>query len=369
MKNKQRNASFELLRMISMCMVIVLHALDKSKILASTEGGVNHIISWILESLCIQAVNVYVLISGYFLVKSRFKTTRLVELICQVLFYSVIGLFVGLSFNLFEPGYINNYTLFEFFFPIHANKYWFITKYIIMYLFSPVLALAVNKMSQKKLSLIIIFLVIYESVVKSISPIIFVPDNLGYDALWFMILFLIAGYIRLYGLKAVDTKGKAIGLYVIGAALIFAENEVVSVLNQRTGHFAELKKVAFNYNHIFALLSSIGLFMIVVNGKKIEGKIADIICAVSPMTLGVYLFHENPAIRFKWQEIFGLYDAYTKLSLRFILCLLGAVICMFIVGMCFDFVRKCIFDLIKKLTGRMKITAWLNKLDGIINEE
>ena len=366
---KERNASFELLRILSMCMVIMLHALDKSGILASDNHNANFYISWILEALSIQAVNLYVLISGYFLVQARFKTGRLLELICQVLFYSLIGLGVGLSFNLFDPGYINNFTLFEFLFPIHADKYWFVTKYIIMYLFSPVLAIAVKKTSQKQLGAIILLLLIYESLIKSICPIVFIPDKKGYDALWFMILFLIAGYIRLYGLKFIDSKGKGLVAYFGGALLIVLETLLVALVNEKTGHFAEIKRVALDYNHVFVLISSIGLFVAFVKGKEIHGKAGTVICALSPMTLGVYLFHENPAIRFKWQQILGLSSAFEESVLKYLLILFLTVIGVYICGTAFDFVRKCIFDLVKKLCCKWKINLWLANMDGIINGE
>lgn len=369
MKTKERNASFELLRIISMCMVIVLHALDKSKILSSDNHNINYYISWGLEALCIQAVNVYVFISGYFLVKSRFRTSKLIELVCQVLFYSLIGLLVGKAFNLFEAGYLNNFTVFEFFFPIHADKYWFVTKYIIMYMFSPLLALAVNKMSQKQLQLVISLLLVYESVIKSLCPIVFIPDKKGYDALWFMLLFLIAGYIRLYGLKTVNSKGKGLILYFAGALLIMLETFAVAFVNEKTGHFAELKRVAMDYNHIFVLISSLGLFMAVVHGKEIKSKAGKVICALSPMTLGVYLFHENPAIRFKWQAFFGLYESFEGSLVGYLIALLTAIISIYALGTAFDFVRKCVFDLVKKFTCKTKIMQGLNKMDGYINGE
>lgn len=47
-------------------------------------------LAWGMESLAIVAVNVYMLISGYFLTEGRFRTGRLIQLICQVLFYSIL---------------------------------------------------------------------------------------------------------------------------------------------------------------------------------------------------------------------------------------------------------------------------------------
>ena len=89
---KKRMANIELLRMVSMMMVVMLHYLGKGELLPATTGAmnINGYVAWGMESLCIVAVNVYMLISGYFLVESGFKVHRIVELLCQVLFYTIL---------------------------------------------------------------------------------------------------------------------------------------------------------------------------------------------------------------------------------------------------------------------------------------
>lgn len=71
----KRLANFELLRCIAMMMVVVLHFLGKSGILAplsQTSLAGYEYLAWGVESLCIVAVNVYMLISGYFLTEAIF---------------------------------------------------------------------------------------------------------------------------------------------------------------------------------------------------------------------------------------------------------------------------------------------------------
>ena len=67
MKTKsKRLANIELLRIIAMLMVVMLHYLGKGELLptVSLRMDVTGYVAWILESLSIVAVNVYVLISG-----------------------------------------------------------------------------------------------------------------------------------------------------------------------------------------------------------------------------------------------------------------------------------------------------------------
>ena len=63
-----RNSAIELLRIFAMCGVVMLHYNNES-----AGGGflyaqnINRIVLMLLESVCICAVNLYVLLSGYYL--------------------------------------------------------------------------------------------------------------------------------------------------------------------------------------------------------------------------------------------------------------------------------------------------------------
>ena len=70
MKNSKRNVSLDLLRIIAMIMIVTLHVLGKGNGFAITDPVIR-MFSWTLESLCIVSVNLYVLISGYFLLDSN----------------------------------------------------------------------------------------------------------------------------------------------------------------------------------------------------------------------------------------------------------------------------------------------------------
>ena len=78
--NNSRNANIELLRMLSMFMVLVLHALRWSGALDYT-SGMHYWAYWWLEALSIVAVNVFMLISGYFQIYGRFKTKSVLKIL------------------------------------------------------------------------------------------------------------------------------------------------------------------------------------------------------------------------------------------------------------------------------------------------
>lgn len=370
---KKRNPAFEGLRILSMIMVIVLHGLGKGGLLKSmSDGGVNGYICWLLEALCISAVNVYVLISGYFLVKSKFHTGRLIELFLQTLFYSIIGLFVGILINTIDKSSINAYEAVRYVFPLHNNTYWFVSKYIVMYMFMPLLSRATIRMNEKQLRLVIAILLIYECVIKSICPQLLINETRGYDIVWFLVLFTVAAYIRLYGIKWFDRTCKGVIVYFAGVIMIFVEELALQTVSAKTGHFVDILKISYDYNHIFVLISAIGIFMAfkcLSEKVNTESRASKVICALSPMTLGVYLVHENPAIKFEWPKWFKIPENAGKNPFVFVVTFILSVLAVYVIATAIDFIRKLIFDFVKKYLKKTGLHKKLEDLDGVINAE
>jgi len=156
-----RMANLELLRCIAMMLVIVLHFLGKGGLLADLTGeklGTAGTVAWLLESFAIVAVNVYMLISGYFLCTSSFKLSRLLQLLLQILFYSVFfGLVGALTGVLTEVSFDTHYLL-TLVFPVAMEHYWFMTAYVFLYLLLPFVGPAVQRMSKKQMQYAIGFL-------------------------------------------------------------------------------------------------------------------------------------------------------------------------------------------------------------------
>ena len=87
----KRKTNIELLRIISMFMIVVYHYCCHGYLIREVgTAGYNTPILWLIYTFCYSAVNIYVLISGYFLCKSEFKWKKVLKIYIEVLFYSVI---------------------------------------------------------------------------------------------------------------------------------------------------------------------------------------------------------------------------------------------------------------------------------------
>ena len=169
-----------------MFMVVILHYLNKGQAVASLaeDTTVLNMVLWFLEALCIVTINLYVLISGYFLVETKWKISRLISLWFQVMFYSLGVPVVCLALGMGKVEQWGVYDWINVLFPIQMEHYWFITAYVVMYLFVPVLSMGVKKLTKTQHGLVIVGMLLVFSIPKSILPIGIPTDRFGYDFGW-----------------------------------------------------------------------------------------------------------------------------------------------------------------------------------------
>ena len=157
MDKAKRQSNIELLRIMTMCGVIVLHY-NNATIgggLAYAQG-INLVILYYLESLFACAVYLFVLISGYFMYTKQKRTLdKPFELLVQVILFGEI-FYLLLLLVQHEPFKIND------FFKRLIPSNWFVILYITIYFVSPFLNLAIQKIEEEglltKFMVILIFL-------------------------------------------------------------------------------------------------------------------------------------------------------------------------------------------------------------------
>lgn len=364
----KRMANYELLRILSMFMVITLHYLSHTGSLLAPGETVQgrQVLGTLIESFCIVAVNVYVLISGYFLVEAGFEVKRILVLIGQVLFYALLIplVMLGMGGLTKEAGV---YSLIPYVFPLQAEHYWFAASYVLLYLFTPFLNVAVKHMSKRQMQIALAGLLLMFCGVKSVVPFEFVTDHFGYDFGWFLCVYLVAAYIRLYGFSLLSTAKRAWICYVGCGMLTFVVVTVVYWIYERTGAFAYYMSVPFHYNYILCLSGAVALFVAFGHLRIPAGEGADRICRLSALTFGVYLFHEHLDIRNVWvgwiEEFLG--PAAEAGIGGFVLHLAISVALVYAAGSFVDAVRLNMFRFIRRYLSRTRAAAWIRKLDSV----
>lgn len=366
-KNKQqRNSAFEILRIIAIIFIIAHHFAVHGGFDFSLFDNTGLILAntyWIrfIEQLGKVGVNLFVLISAFFLVdSSRFRIKKIFAILIEMLLFSIL---IGLIFYFVYSKDFSISLLVRFFFPVGNETWWFMTYYLIMYFLSPFLNKGIKAMNKKMHLIIIIVLLTTWSILST-----FLQLNYGYSIFgWFFVLYLVGAYVRLYdvSLKMRPFFGilLSVGIFVlwyslrIGLDLIFqGENNAVN------GIFSWFSLVSMN--NVVQVASTIVLF---VSFKDIKMKNINCINTIASTTLTIYLIHDHPDIRaLLWNDLFKN-SSYASSSFL-IPYSIGVILLVFIGGV--------IIGLLYKYTmGRIvdRILDWLNKkylfkVDEIFND-
>lgn len=193
---KERNYGIDLLRILSMFMVVLLHLCGFGGVLSNVKPfSVNYYIAWFLEIVSYCAVDVFALISGFVGVKSSFKYSNLAFLWVRVFFYS-FG--ITLIFLIYDHNIVSFKDLIKSIFPVLSNQYWYFSAYFVLCLFIPLLNYILNNLERGVLLCSIVLvtsLLSFQQVV--VRKDIFCVGK-GYSPWWLLILYLIGGYIKIY---------------------------------------------------------------------------------------------------------------------------------------------------------------------------
>ncbi len=367
MGKAKRQANFELLRICAMFMVVVLHWLSNSRSLPENGRPLDRIgvTAVFLEAFCLVAVNVYVLISGYFLSEAQFAWRRVMTVICQTLFYTIlIPPALALCGILPLSELTDVYRLQKGVFPVQSGHYWFVSAYVVMCLLSPFLNEGIKHLEKKRLQQLIMALLFFFSIGKTFVPLQFATDRYGYDFGWFCVVYLIGGYVRRYGIGFFRNGRRGFCVYA-GAALLSGMAEIVlTVLSGRFSGLSYYASVPFHYNYLLCIAGAVGLFYGFSYVRLPEGAFSRLVRWVSPAVFGVYLIHEQADLAGRW---YGMVNGLTGLLgegwqlaagtadaglLRFLGLLVLQTAIVFAVCVCVDKVRGRLFFAVEKRVRR-----------------
>ena len=228
---KNRNYGIDLLRIITMFMIVNLHILYHGGILSSEKlyfGSTKFNIVWIIEIVSYVAVNCYALISGFVGVNSKNKYSNIILLWLRVAFYSILIYLIACKCGVVEYDYN---TFITYCFPVLNTKYWYFTAYFCLFFFMPILNVGLQNLKYEQLRNAIIMIII----VVSILPFIYVGDVFhcknGYSFVWLMVLYLIGGFIGKYNLNIKFSKILMLLLFIVCVALEFGSLYLTNYMN------------------------------------------------------------------------------------------------------------------------------------------
>lgn len=359
---RKRQLNYELLRIIAMMMIVCLHYLSKGGLLGDparvdmTAAGYT---AWFVEAFCLVAVNVYVLISGYFGVDAQGSMTsgrhftfwevlrKPLRIWKQVFFYSVLFGCSALVSGLQE---FDLYQFFSYCFPVVTEHYWFATSYVILCLMMPFLNAGISYMGQKELKYLLSGFLLIFSVSKTVIPMQLPWDKYGYDSLWFVVLYLTGAYLRKYELSWIRTRWRAAALYFGSMLAVFASFFLIRGIFLKTGRLEDLINYGYTYNFLFCYTGAVGLFLLFreqYKGNRNESRAGRVlerfrkpVVLFSGATFGVYLIHEHINIRPMWTRWVRSEMLLQGSVISFLVHMAVSVLCVYLVCTIIELIRQ-----------------------------
>ena len=287
MENKitsERLSNFELLRIVAMLMIIEHHFCGHGIILNGWDTNLttlNHINNFILQFFNFGGrigVDIFLLITGYFLIDGKLKVESFMKIYLMSFFYSA----VLVSFYCFHGIQVIPHHITRYLNPLNIQSYWFISVYLIMYLFLPFINPILKNLTKNKYLLLIgMCIILWSFMLQQYNQLV-----------WFITMYAIGGYIKRFNPALLSQKKCFI---YGGIALSILSLWILHSLFRNPIH---IKILDINNFFIFVLAISIfGIF------KDLKIKSNKIINSIAVSVFPIYLIHDNFTVReYLWHK-------------------------------------------------------------------
>lgn len=282
MAAKSRQSNFELLRIIAMFMVLMLHAGYAAfgwpkyhQVLAQPDVLSMRIL---IEQLAIPAVDIFVLISGWFGIRATARGVA--KLFFQVGFVSACAVAVA---YLYRGSFTaDTLTIIKGLF-----EYWFIWSYLILFLVSPILNAYLKNATKRQLErwmLLFFGLAALNLVFKYTKDF-----NLGYSAIFFIGLYILGYYLRHHLSPVLRlSNAKLWGIFLLATAFPVAM-QILSAYVYPIPVFGAFVEINTAYCNPIVVLQAASLILI-FGRYQFQSRAINWIAASA---FSVYIFHQN----------------------------------------------------------------------------
>lgn len=288
---KERESNFEILRIIAMLLVVFLHCnyfvLGGVNSTEINNRPIEAFIRMFTDQLCTPCVDIFILISGWFGIKPKFKGG--LSILFQVLFYTVICLLIchllhwEITFDKIKAALTCQFA------------YWFIWPYLILYITAPAFNQLIDNAPKKALK-IVITLLCFEFLLDWM--VYYAGGGGGKSYISFVTLYLIGRLLATQNFKFKEwDKSTFLSLFLIFSLI----PTLLAYYGEIYLHFQFGKSA---YTNPFVIGASIAL-LLYFSKLKIRSKLINWVAVSS---FSIYLLHMNPLIAKHFKE--GLLSVY-----------------------------------------------------------
>lgn len=277
---KTREYAFDILRVISMIMVIIIHIANvycRSFGMISTKS---YLISLIFNTICRVSVPIFFMISGSLLLDRSFNKEKYLKRVLKYVILIVVWDIIYLVWEYFYLG-IKYDKLYMLVIDPYRAHLWFLYTILVLYAIQPLLKLIMDK-SNNVVKIILLTVWIILSLASMINPYVAkfftIFSYIGY----FIIGKYLYDFIKKYDLRKYNIS--LVLIMIICFSISIWMNYSLSIkLNQFYNLF-------FAYRTPFIMISSFALYVLIISNYR-KDSLNKFITGLSDLSLGVYLIH------------------------------------------------------------------------------
>ncbi|MBO5530371.1 MAG: acyltransferase family protein [Bacilli bacterium] len=364
MKQKERNSNFELMRIVSMFLIIVWHFIMHTHLISRTTGELNFVIRVIYLLIAVH-VNSFVLVSGYFQYNKDINSKKIFSLIGKTWFYKLMYALIFVFFGIVT---MSKFDFFFFLQPLnitysYGEFYWFINIYICLYLLIPYLNILIKNLSYNMHKKLIIILFILLSIIPRIA-LWSTMSNHGTTLITFIMLYLIGAFFGKYKLRDnYHFKYYSIKKYKFVINILFIITCFLSVIVLCSSDYLRMysNTLIFDYfsrffgeNYIdFAtpliVIESV-LYLLIFESINIKSKIIN---KIGTLTFGIYLVHENKFLFDTFYNWLPIGTSGLIFSKKILILIIAYSLMIFMVSAVIEYIRQIITKAIIKIYKKL----------------
>ncbi len=355
MKKRKRDSGMELLRIFAMLFVICVHMFSYGGFYTAAKavGGHVHSTALLMKLASRAAVDIFILITGYFMSQQSFNLQkslhRSFDVYKKMLFYSVvltvIFLCLGSEFLIEKGKLIAPWqAVLKGLFPVSSQTWYFLSDYLLLCLLIPFLNLGLQLLTKKEYRVLLGVLIALMSVYATLLPMrpfSYVLEPFGYknalvgkNVFHFVFIYILGGYISLF-----TAPRKRPNFWFLGGA---AGTILLNYLlfTRLPGWFG-YQSVALQYSNPLVIANAVFLLLF-FRDLHFRSRLVNLLAST---TLGVYAISEFRYLRtFLWRWIhFDKADCGNLL--KNVLAVAAAALAVFLACAVIDLLRGQMFRL------------------------
>lgn len=332
-----RSSNIELLRIVAMLAIIAHHYVVNStvtRLFDPLHPTANQIFLQLWGMWGKTAINVFVLITGYFMCESRLTAKRYCKILFEIIFYSWVMWFVLSAFGyetITWKGVFNRLILLD----ITANQDGgFVPGFMWMYLLIPAMNVYIHAASKRNLYALCSILLAMFTLCGTV-----LHANVYHHVFWYCTLYFVGAAIRKYPfcwMSSIHICFGLLALAILSAWASVASLDCFIVIRGSTP--VNTYYFVSDSNKLLAFVVAVFAFLTFKNSRIPQSRFIN---AVASTTFGILLIHAatDGMRKWLWEDFVDVPGAYSMPLLLLIVYSVLVMLCVFAFCSAIDYLR------------------------------